>query len=175
MRSSKGTSKTKGRKKGRSPELEASLAQNTADINDALVRALDVIEADRSIPATQEELAERAGCSRGAISYRQDVKKRLKAIKMGRKADAKQMPAPDSPEDLKVRLKEAEDMLKAARNETKVQFDKRLALEQKYEKMRKLHVLQDERVAELRTKLSALGGNPGTVVPFKPPGYASAS
>jgi len=153
---------------GQPAHLVESNTQHTAEINGALGRVLDDMEGDRSIPATQEELAARAGCSRGAIGYREDIRKRLKSIKEGRKAGGSLPPRPDSAEDLKKRLEEAEKQLKAARAESKKQFDKRVAVERERGRFEKLYAVQAQLATELRERLASLGDNPGKVLPFRP-------
>lgn len=143
------------------------MAAKTEDIDTKLVAALEALRNDRSIPATREKLAELAGCSSGAIRYRTKAVEALRAIKTARKA-TKAKPPKSVEQELRAEVADLKKQVKQARDQTQVQVNKRKDAERKLEKFQKLYAQLATQLDEAKSKLVALGANPGTVLPFRP-------
>jgi predicted RNase H-like nuclease (RuvC/YqgF family) len=175
-------------KLGQPAHLEAAGRQQVIDNDEAIREALRKLEADATLPATQEMVAKLAGVSRGTLHNRKKRKGPggkeqedpigalawLKRIKAARKASGpagKRTPEKDLEQQLKevkAELTELEKRLKAARSETKRQFDKRVETERKYRKLSRRYASQSDVLSQLEGKLTAMGGNPGSVVMLRP-------
>ena len=168
--------------------LEATGREQVNNNDEALREALRKLEADATLPATQEMVAELAGVSRGTFHNRKKrkgpggkeqedpigVHAWLRRIKAARKASGparKRTPENDLRDqfkELKAELAELTKRLKAARSETARQFDKRVETERKYRKLARRYASQSDVLTQLKGKLTAMGGNPGSVVMFRP-------
>jgi hypothetical protein len=108
-------------------------AQNALDFREMTKRiagALEAIERDPSIPATQKELAKRAGCSRVTLWNRGWPIERLDSIKVKRKESSRPKPKRITLEHRKsveVHIEDKEkllEQLRKSRTEAAVWFDK---------------------------------------------------
>lgn len=169
---------------GQPAHLEAVGHKELTENDEALREALRKLEADLTLPATQEMVAKLAGVSRGTFHNRKKRKEPggkeqedpigvhawLERIKAARKASAparSRTPDNDLKEqvkELRAELTELQKRLKAARSETKRQFDKRLETEREYQKLVRRYASQSDVLTQLKAKLTAMGGNPGSVV-----------
>ena len=142
------------------------MAFKTESIDAKLSAGIDKLREDRSIPATREKLAELAGCSAGAIAYRTKIVEALQSIKEKRKA-SKVKPVADSERDLRQEVQELKTQLKEARDQTQVQVNKRKDIERRLDKLQRLYAQLLSQLSEAKEKLSVLGVNLGTVLPFR--------
>jgi hypothetical protein len=146
--------------------------RNEADFRDMSVRiaeALERLEIDLTIPATEESLAGLAGCSRGTLRHRGWPLKRLKEIKQSRK-EKKDEEGGDIPpgevdivEILSRDKKSLLDQLKKSRGEVALWVEKYRQLEEETKKLRRLITMLQEAKKSLEDKLKK-------VFPFKKSG-----
>lgn len=180
--------RTRQSKVGQPAHLEAVGRRQLNANDEALREALRKLETDPTLPATQEMVAKLAGVSRGTFHNRKKrrgpsgkeqedpigVHAWLERIKATRKESgpARRLSSDDDLRGqikrLKAELRELEKRLKAARSETKLQFDKRVETERKYRKLASRYALQSDVLDQLKGKLAAMGANPGSVVMLRP-------
>ncbi len=173
---------------GQPAHLEAVGRRELEGNDEALREALRKLEADPTLPATQEMVATLAGVTRGTFNNR---KKRVgpdgkvqddpaglhawfKRIKASRKAPgAARVRKPEDElrqelTELKAKAADLEGRLKLARAESKRQYHKRVDIERKYNKLTSRFTTQSALLGQATDKLAALKGNPGSVVMLRP-------
>jgi len=148
-------------------------ARNEADFQDMSVRiaqAMERLELDDSIPATEASLAGLTGCSRGTLRHRGWPLQRLKEIKKKRKEKPEDEEdaegAPGEVDVVEILMKDREyllDQLKKSRDEVAVWVAKFKHLEEENKKLRRL-------VRMLQAAKKALLEKLNNVLPFKKSG-----
>jgi hypothetical protein len=112
--------------------------------------AVDQIAADKTIPATEESLANLAGCSRGTLRNRQWPLVRLREIKQARKTEAEKKLSERQKEKPKSTEAELVDQLNASRTEAARWYDKNQELGAENSKLRRQNVLLQQQNDALR-------------------------
>jgi hypothetical protein len=150
--------------------------KNTADferIGKNIALALDKIANDPSIPATEQSLANLAGCSRGTLRNRKWPLSRLRQIKLDRKSEAEKAHASPKHQREKTKEEELAASLSASRTEAARWFDKCKDVEADNRKLKRgneLLVAQNEalkaEVARLRVASSSRSQQPANVTRF---------